>query len=1165
MSDRMKNADAAAFVRRLGELNTVDQRGRFVGELIEQGIVTHLLRRRIVRPDDLLVLDLLFENLAVQRRKLRRVVAGKPALLIVGHQPQAIAEQAFLKTSSQSSKKDFPDPVDQDGARTPAQHAERNKRSNDGLSLPAAARAAGASRLVFEMPEGLDEIDYTLPAILEACATWPLKLEAAARPAPAAESGASWMQWGELHIETTRVSDLLREAVASTFGAAATQRLQSASASLAREVLASPRRTKNARTAFRSLVQSSIERALPEQAGLPEDQRLLARTFLEMGAAGQVFRELPVDRIWDVGFELWPYLLRPRRPAGNRTSIELPYRLMGSPLQTAGFAHARAPVTRGGRTELWHTRLGSRLPGGEIDDRAVEPLRYLWSPDYEDPQPTGPRMSLDALDRQMIVKLTADYALRAKGSPARRFEPRPVDVRRLMLTALGGTLDLDKAWRERPEKVDVMAWVHRATLGRDYYVRVEYAGYLFPFGHAATLIKLTERKFEKHGADFVAPLRQRYFIVVRDRVRRFGGGRPQSHGGRQLPFQAIECLTEVTPDLDVPGGSPDDRVPEIGYANALEHRMAFWPAHPGSGSSSRPKFRFSFVGVDADGRRVPFTLPAIFLSEERNTATHVPRVRDHYNKEATASRRNAATGGATIRYATPDGTASDVDLPTISILFMAQAGSGSYAYNVPRYAPAFESTRIVVPAIQRLAGVSDAVLAKFDEDYLKHDFGERPAGLFLKIENASRLAFGAAGTDKAGGIAAPDLTPGGLSRRFGVVGGNLAQFKAGKFDPAQFFPEAKLLGFLSLKDLLAPVSLAGDASGAPEFTTRLLPDGKGHETRFHLQQDAKSVGDLFLAGAGGPTTLTLDAKTVAYFDGRTPESRVDGELSHFKINLFGAVVLWFERLRFHGEAGKKPEVDVDLHPRHGVTFGGPLEFVNALKDLIPSNGFSDPPGLSITPQGITASFSLGLPNLQVGVMALSNINLGASFNLPFTGDKPNLRFNFAERHNTFNLTVSLFGGGGFFALCVDTEKLREIEAALEFGASVQIDLGVASGSVYVKAGFYFRLAADAVEFQGYFEMGGRLRIIGLISVSITFHLSLAYERVENGVKADGSPRAISKLYGQAKLTVEVEVLFFSTSVTVKVTREFAGSESDPKFIHFIPQPSVWQRYCRAFA
>jgi hypothetical protein len=255
-------------------------------------------------------------------------------------------------------------------------------------------------------------------------------------------------------------------------------------------------------------------------------------------------------------------------------------------------------------------------------------------------------------------------------------------------------------------------------------------------------------------------------------------------------------------------------------------------------------------------------------------------------------------------------------------------------------------------------------------------------------------------------------------------------------------------------------------------------------------------------------------------------------------------------------------VDVDLNPEHGITFGGPLEFVNTLKDLIPANGFSDPPNLSVTPAGITAGYTLGLPAVQIGVMSLSNISLGAAFSLPFTGEPPTARFNFAERHSTFNLTVSMFGGGGFVALVVGTEGVREIEAALEFGAKIAIDLGVASGSVYIKGGFYFHFSTDRVVFEGYVEMGGRLSVLGLISVSLTFHLSLAYESTGNKA-SDG--KTVSRLFGQATLVVEIEILFFSASVSVTVKKTFAGSEADPKFIDLVPTPDVWSEYCAAFA
>ena len=46
------------------------------------------------------------------------------------------------------------------------------------------------------------------------------------------------------------------------------------------------------------------------------------------------------------------------------------------------------------------------------------------------------------------------------------------------------------------------------------------------------------------------------------------------------------------------------------------------------------------------------------------------------------------------------------------------------------------------------------------------------------------------------------------------------------------------------------------------------------------------------------------------------------------------------------------------------------------------------------------------------------------------------------------------------------------------------------------------------------------------------------------------------------MTVKIEILFFSTSVSVAMEREFAGT--DPTFRQLIP-PSAWTEYCDAFA
>ena len=74
-------------------------------------------------------------------------------------------------------------------------------------------------------------------------------------------------------------------------------------------------------------------------------------------------------------------------------------------------------------------------------------------------------------------------------------------------------------------------------------------------------------------------------------------------------------------------------------------------------------------------------------------------------------------------------------------------------------------------------------------------------------------------------------------------------------------------------------------------------------------------------------------------------------VTNFKVNLFGFVTVWFDQLKFTAQTGAKPDVIADIHPGdEGIAFGGPLEFVNDLRSIIPSNGFSDPPSLSVTPE-----------------------------------------------------------------------------------------------------------------------------------------------------------------------------------------------------------------------
>ena len=306
---------------------------------------------------------------------------------------------------------------------------------------------------------------------------------------------------------------------------------------------------------------------------------------------------------------------------------------------------------------------------------------------------------------------------------------------------------------------------------------------------------------------------------------------------------------------------------------------------------------------------------------------------------------------------------------------------------------------------------------------------------------------------------------------------------------------------------------------------------------------------------GGGLTIAVEARVSAKTE---PVVDVLAELRRFDLDLIAPaslMALHFERLAFRAGSSRKPEVDVVFG---GIEFLGPLSFIDTLRELIPFNGFSDPPFLDVSTEGVRAGFTLALPNVAVGVFALQNISLGADCHVPFLGEHLTVGFNFCTREQPFALTVTFIGGGGFVGLRVSPDGLELLEMALEAGARLAIDLGIASGSVEIMVGVYLRLEGTGGSLTGYLRIRGEVDVLGIVSASIELTLELIYE-FDTG-----------KLVGRATLTIEVEVFMFSFSVSTSVERRFAGSNGDPSFAELMDvQPDAtstrWSDYCQAFA
>lgn len=708
---------------------------------------------------------------------------------------------------------------------------------------------------------------------------------------------------------------------------------------------------------------------------------------------------------------------------------------------------------------------------------------------------------------------------------------------------------LDPLLRDRPpffppirignpgQSLNISEWGHTATQGRDHYVRIVYEGYLYPFGHRAALVKVTERKFNDANGSPVAYLAQRMFIVVRQPLKDYtkadANQEALPNAGRGMPLKQVRLTTLSTPDIGLPlpiGGT----------------EYSFWIEVGGN------DFKFHAVGQDSENHTIDFTAALIFVPNSDAVLPAIESIRTEYKnakaKDGLSNRRVCQVLGQPITYAPVNGDASDnTTLTTRSLYFDTDNAV------IAKFLPRLDKAAVNLTAVEQLIGTTAATEIKYFANYLNSDF-DSGNEVFAELLDKVQSNFSA---DKAGGIATPNLSISSVTRKLGAAAGDLANAAANEFKPADFFKDAgdaaTLFGKLKLTELIS----AGTFGNAP--TIQFLPQAAPPAVKLNWKPSIEEVDAGFFkfvreAGAA----LEIEGLVEQPTDGKAGSSKFTGKLTHFHLEFLNVVKLSFDSFSFTSETGQKTDVNVQLKNPDALEFLGDLKFVNELKNIIPPGLFGDGASLEITPEpAIRAGFAIGLPPVAVGVFALKDVSLGAALTLPFLNGSPLFDFNISERQHPFNLTVAFFGGGGFFHLQLDTQALRVVEAAFEFGASASINLGVASGGVHILAGIYFKLESkegkDFATLSGYLRMGGELSVLGLISISLEFMLSFTYES------------ETKKASGMATLTVKVEVLFFSKSIEITVEKKFGGENGDPVFVDVWETPRLWNEYANAFA
>jgi hypothetical protein len=825
----------------------------------------------------------------------------------------------------------------------------------------------------------------------------------------------------------------------------------------------------------------------------------------------------------------------------DRTEIVVPARLRWTPGGGATrFVHSAVPAEREGRVERWHSRLAVHTKTQANPPREVD--TYVVGLGAVSSSGNDPSWAEAISDEKLKNPVTAavagqltDQSTKPRGS---------LVLRRLAVSPGGATYEAHGTWDSGSPKL----YRHLAVHGRDDSVRVVERGFLYPFGHRATLTTTVQRQPDSNVNGSAAGLVSTAHLNVLKTVQTYGDG---DRDGRLFPWRSVEIRNPVSP-LGV-------KVQE------------------GAGSYLKvdgEAFRSACVAVDRADHVITFELPLLFVPDGtgvfaadaawRNLGTeftHLPLGRQPVAAApAPAGGSGAVAGG---------GEPGNADVTTI-LTDLARLGGSFDATNPAGFRPIVFSFDGVVAALSGVEGpVARTVTVA--EAYLSSGFGPGNAGELLYTFAGPVVQLG----QGAEGLAAPVYQIAGLSRRVGAVADDLVEIAKGNFKPQQWLKNAltaTLFGVFPLKDLL-PANL--DLGKAPRQLTEAIDGLTSHVTTWDVDllapgQKRPVPGATLSAPATAPVRLSLRNETTADPVSGTIRSRTVCEITDaiISVNLGGKdlVSLPVPVLRFESVNGRAPTMDLGLG---AVSFDGPLKFVETLANLLHQFGTGQRAAgaLAAAPSGgpvellsdrVRASLVLAVPDLAVGMFSLQDLVLSTRFDLFFDGRPPELGIDFATFENPFGLTVSMLGGGGFLSLVLSPKGLQSLAGALEFGASATIDLKVARGCVSVTGGVYFEIGTTGATLTGFLRVRGHLDVLGIVSVTVELLLALSYVS------------ATKKIEGEAELAVKVKVFCFHKTVRLHMKRQFAGANSDPSFAELMAPADAhgvrgWDTYCTAFA
>ncbi len=525
----------------------------------------------------------------------------------------------------------------------------------------------------------------------------------------------------------------------------------------------------------------------------------------------------------------------PTKPTNAQTSLELPFRVLMSPDQTMHWSFMPTPVaspattgTDAARTELWHARPGplNHATGLAEPSLGGVTLRALYTRDYDIygyplPAPTdggvdgsygsdpvagaNPNVS----NRDAIVRNTV-------GS-----QHAPLTVNHLMLSPVGGTLDVSAQFDPSLSQAGLQAWAQKTVLGRDEFVECINVGNLLPFGQPAALVTINKRA-EDPTQGTVGVLYSQAYLVVSQTLASYHG-LPNAVDYNTFPFVACELAQTKIPTAS--GSTP----------NAIPGGGSGWVYDP-TGSTM---VTVGVTGTDHRGQSIHFTTPLYFCASSAAPGVSAAAAAAAAANAAGAWNTFASNAGQAFQMqrqrialaptADSPGTApsnyspASTTFETVSFLLTLKNPTTGVAVAPTTLVPMASNLVVAVEAIRHLqtspANGSPPVDSTFQYDSVNYaangfDPTKNPHEIFLVQAGGATptptLSF--VGSPNSGGLVAPALTANALSRSAGPMSGSTGSGSAlatGAFHPPDYFGSflstIQLFGFVPLGGIIQAV------------------------------------------------------------------------------------------------------------------------------------------------------------------------------------------------------------------------------------------------------------------------------------------------------------------------------------------------------------------------